>query len=327
MKFDFITIGGATEDITFYTKDGVLVDTNNILKQKLIGFEYGAKLKVDKAHSTFGGGAANAAVNLAYLDFGVATIVAIGEDSRGAAIVENFKKNKVDTSLVQIEKKIETGFSFLIEGQGSEHVVFSNRAANSQLKITNAQLQNINQAKWVYMTSLSGKWTQVLDAVFKSRAKIAWNPGHIQLDAGYNKIFKYLTKTSVLSLNKDEAIELVHSSNKYKTKDKKYFNNTKNLLTAIKEWGVGLVLITSGIKGADAYDGIKFYHQEIIKEKKRVDTTGCGDAYGSSFVAGLEMFNGDIQKSMWLGAKVSSSVISYQGAQNGFFTRAQVLKK
>jgi len=41
MKYDIITIGGATEDITFYTKEGVLIDNKkDVLRQKLLAFEY-----------------------------------------------------------------------------------------------------------------------------------------------------------------------------------------------------------------------------------------------------------------------------------------------
>ena len=53
MKNDFITIGGATEDITFYTTEGVVIDNSkDLLRQKLLAFEYGAKIKIDAAYST-----------------------------------------------------------------------------------------------------------------------------------------------------------------------------------------------------------------------------------------------------------------------------------
>ena len=49
MKYDIITIGGATEDITFYTSEGVLINNKkDLTNQKLLAFEYGAKVKIDK---------------------------------------------------------------------------------------------------------------------------------------------------------------------------------------------------------------------------------------------------------------------------------------
>ena len=319
MKYDIITIGGATEDIIFYTIEGVLIDNKkDILRQKLLAFEYGAKIKIDKAHSSFGGGAANTAVSFSRLGFNAACIIAVGNDNRGKRILANLKKQRVDVKMAQTIKNKETGFSFLLVGPNNEHIVFSNRAANNQLRIKNYELRILKKTKWIYLTSLSGKWQEVLKEIFSvKKAKIAWNPGHVQLKAGTKKIGKFLKNTSVLFVNKDEAIELVKFDAKYKNKNNKYLNNIKNLLKLLKAMRPEIVVITSGKNGADAYDGENFYHQDILKEKKRVDTTGVGDAFSSSFIAGLELYNGDIQPAMKLGAKNTASVIGQQGAQNG----------
>ena len=319
MKYDIIAIGGATEDITFFTREGILVDNKqDILRQKLLAFEYGAKMKIDKSYSAFGGGAANAAVNLAGLGFRVAGLVAVGDDERGKRVLANLKKRKVDTRLAQKVRGVETGFSFILINP--EKIVFSNRAANSELGIRNKELRSLKNTKWVFITSLSGKWEEALIKVFSVKGlKIAWNPGHVQLDSGVKKLKKFIAKTSVFFVNKDEAIELAVSAGCKKT-DRDILNNPKELLKIIKSWGANLVVITSGNNGADAYDGENFYHQEIVKEVRRVDTTGIGDAFNSSFLAGLEIYKGDIQKSLGLGAKNSSSVIAKQGAQNGLLT-------
>ncbi len=326
MKYDVITIGGATEDITFYTCEGVLIDNKkDVLRQRLLAFEYGAKIQVDKAYSTFGGGATNAAVCLSRLGLNVASLVAIGDDGRGELIERNLKKYGVDISLAQKVKGIESGFSFLLVGQSNEHIVFSNRAANTKLQITEEDLENLKYANWIYITSLSGKWRDVLKNIFLVQGiKIAWNPGHIQLHLGVRAISKYFEKTKVLIVNKDEATELVLSDEQYKNKNLKFLNNIKNLLTIIKGWGPEIVVITNGKYGADAYDGRKFYHQDILQEKKREDTTGVGDAFGSTFIAGLELYNGNIKKAMQLSVKNTASVIGQQGAQNGLLTKKDI---
>ncbi|MFH1744814.1 MAG: PfkB family carbohydrate kinase [bacterium] len=328
MKYDFITVGGATEDISLYTSEGILIDNKkDILRQKLFAFEYGAKLKVDKSFSTFGGGAANAAVSLARLGYSPAALVAIGEDGRGESIIKNFKKNKVAVNLIEKIKEKETGFSCLIVGQGNEHVVFSNRAANSFLCIGKKESTELKKAKWIYMTSLSGNWEEILRKVFAVKGpRVSWNPGHIQLHLGYPALQKYLKKTEMLTVNKDEATELVLSHPDYKNKGDKFLNNSKNLLEIIKSWGPKIVVITNGKYGADAYDGQKFYHQKILKEKRRINTTGVGDAFGSTFTAGLELFKGDIQKAMELGVRNTASVVAHMGAQTGLLTKKQIFK-
>lgn len=329
MKYDFITIGGATEDITFYTKEGILVDNKqDVLRQRLLAFEYGAKLQIDKAFSTFGGGATNAAVGLSRLGFKVAAKVAIGEDFRGQGILANLKKNGVDTKLVQKIEEVETGFSFFLVWKDSEHICFSNRAANQKLKITQTDFKDLHNTKWMYMTSLSGNWREVLNQVFKVKGNnIAWNPGHIQLHLGYKAIGQYFKFVDMLIVNKDEAIELVVSDKKFRNKSNRFLNDIKNLLSIIKNWGVRIAVVTNGKYGAEAYDGHKFYHQAIMKEKHHINTTGVGDAFGSTFTAGLEIFNGDIQKAMRLGVTNTSSVVEHMGAQGGLLTKNEIFKK
>ncbi len=328
MKYDVVTIGGATEDITFSTTEGVLINNKkDILRQKLLAFEYGAKIKIDSSYSSFGGGAANAAVCFSRLGFKVASLVALGKDSRSQRVIKNLQNQRVNTSLVQKVSGAETGYSFLLVGPSNEHIVFSNRAANNELRITNYELRNLKQTKWIYLTSLSGSWQKNLDKIFSVKTvNIAWNPGHRQILTGIKIIGQYLAKTTVLIVNKDEAIELVLSIKGYKNKKSKYFRNSRNLLLALKSIGIKIIVITNGKNGADVYDGQTIYHQGVIKERKRVNTTGVGDAFGSSFIAGLELFNGNIKKAMYLGALNTSSVVSHSGAQNGLLTKRDIIK-
>ena len=322
MKYDIITIGGAVEDITFYTDEGIIIDNKkDILRQKLFAFEYGAKIKIKSAHSTFGGGAANVAIAAKRLGFESACFCAVGKDERGSEIIENLKKHKVDTRFVQKINEQMSGFSFLLVGPGNEHVIFSNRAANQKLSVSKESLKEVD-CEYAYMTSLSGNWKKTAQAVISQykRFKIAWNPGAAQLREAAGFFRKYLRYIEVFDLNEDEAVELVALDKKVMADYKEsavFLSNIKNLLKVIKSYGPRVVIITRGRKGADCYDGREFYHIDIKNETKRVDTTGVGDAFGSAFVCGLMLYKGDIKKAMELGIKNSASVIAKQGAQNG----------
>lgn len=326
MKFNIITLGGATVDITLHTDEGILIDNReDILRQKLLAFEYGAKVKINKSSSSFGGGAANAAVASSLLGLKSAAIVAIGDDERGKSILENFKKKKVFSGYVKKYDSDMSGLSFLLVGQNNEHIVFSARGSNSALKLEAKDLKNLKNTEWIYLTSLSGKWEEVLNKVFTLKGvKFAWNPGHIQLSAGYKKLGKHIKKTKVLIVNKDEAIELAISSPEYKGKEPEYFNEIQNLLRIIKKMGSEIVVVTNGQYGAHAYDGKEYYYQPVIKEKKRVDTTGVGDVFGSTFISGMIMYKGDIKKSLLLSARNTASAIGHMGAQNGLITKKDI---
>ena len=323
MKYDYIAIGGATEDITFYTREGVLIDNkDNLLSQKLFAFEYGAKIKIDRSYTSFGGGAANAAVCFSRLGFKSACLASIGQDLRGQLILKNFTSQGVDISLMQKTKKAETGFSFLLVGPDNEHICFSNRAANNELQITNRELPIMNNAAWIYLTSLSGGWAESLNKIFSVKnAKIAWNPGHRQIISGLKALGKFLRRTGCLIVNMDEAVEIVMSDKKYKNLGPKFLNNIKNLLSALSSYGPEIAVITKGADGAEARANGKNYSQPIIKEQRRVDTTGVGDAFGSSFIAGLKLYDQDIKKALHLAARNSAAEISQQGAQNGLMMK------
>lgn len=328
MKYDFITIGGSTEDITFFTQEGVLMDNkDDILRQKLLCFEYGAKINIEKSLTNFGGGANNAAACLSALGFKVACLTAVGCKHIAQNIIDNMKKHGVHTELVQHIKKATSGLSFILVCQNEERIIFSSRGANSYLSITDKILNKIKNTKWIYIASLSGKWKTDLDKIFSLKnINFVWNPGHYQLKNGYSHIKNFLKKTDVLILNKDEALELVVSNHIYLKQTNLFLNNIVNLLKILHSWGPRIVVITNGIEGAKAFDGKNIYEQKIYKPKKIVDKTGVGDAFGSSFVAGLELFKGNIKKALDLGARNSASKITKQGAQNGLLNKKSIKK-
>jgi sugar/nucleoside kinase (ribokinase family) len=325
-KFDFVTIGGATEDITFNTEEGLVVKNGkNVTKQRLLAFEYGSKLKTDKAYSTFGGGAANAAVSLSSLGFKTSAILPIGNDIRGEKIVNNLKSNKVNVDLIEKRSDKESSFAFLVKGKDGEHVAFVYNGVKKDFKIPDKSFKRIKGAKWIYVTSLAQGWRANLNKIFSAgENRIFWNPGYTQIKAGLPKLKKYLQQIEILGVNKSEAIELAASDPKYKNKPKNYLNNTRNLLKILKEGGPGMVVITQGEEGSQAYDGEKIYSQPVKKVKKAADTTGVGDAFHSGMVAGLEIYKGDIQKAMELGMKNSASVVGKRGAQNGLLRRKDI---
>ncbi len=328
MKYDFITIGGATEDIVFYTDEGYLIkNTKDSLSDKLLAFRHGSKIKVDKSSSFFGGGAANSSVNFSRLGFKTAVVTAIGDGYRGKEILANLKKQKINLGMVKKIKNTNSSFSvFAIDKQG-EYIAFVDRGAKAKLALSDKDLKEFKKAKWIYITSLAGEWKKSLNKIFENKDyKIAWNPGKTQINAGFSKTKKFLKQTDILLLNKLEAIKFIQGVKEYKNKNKKFLDNIKNLLVALKSFGPNMVMVTNGSKGAHLFDGNNFFHQKSVVIKTPKDTTGVGDCFNSTFVAGLELFN-DYKKAMYLAAKNAESVISKQGAQNGLLTKKELLNK
>lgn len=324
-KFDFITIGGATEDIVFYTNEGVLIkNKSDLLRQELLAFEQGAKIKIQKSSSFFGGGASNVAVNLSGLGFKTAIIANIGDGNRGKRILDNLKNHGVNTSLISIDKKYDSGFSFILNN-GKDRIIFTYRGSNDRLELKNASL--LSKSENIYISSLSDSWFKILEIIFSKNKNVYWNPGLREISFGLDKIAKFLSKTKILMLNKDEALELVKKTKKFSQLSNSYLNNVNNLLKIIKKYGSENVLITNGLYGSYFYDGQEIYHQKVRSKKKAVDTTGVGDAFNSTFCAFFIKTKGDYKRSLILANKNASSLVSCYGAQNGLLNLKKLIKK
>lgn len=319
------TVGGATRDIMFYTDDMILLDNKqDLLRQKLIAFEYGAKIYSQNVHMTFGGGGMNAAANFASLGLKTQTILSLGDDLVGREIVLELKKRNISSRLVQMHKKMITGTSFIANvGNFNEHVIFAYRGANAKMDLSKSVTKKIN-TPWLYLTSLSGNFKAGLEGLFNhcinKKINIAWNPGKNQLAMGLGGLKKYMAHTTVFDVNRDEALELLVSVNGDKVK-----NNINQILKQLHTYGQKYTVVTDGSKGAYVYDGKKVYFKAALK-RKGINTTGAGDSFGSSFVAGLIKYDGNIDKSLKLAILNSNSVIMKIGAQMGMLT-AKDLKK
>jgi sugar/nucleoside kinase (ribokinase family) len=324
VKNTVTTIGGATRDIMFYTDDMILLDNKqDLLRQKLIAFEYGAKIYSEEVYMTFGGGGMNAAANFGALGIRTQAILSIGDDLVGREIVLELKKKKISSKLVQMQKGINTGTSFIANvGKFNEHVIFAYRGANAKMDLTKKTTKKIN-TPWLYMTSLSGSFKPGLKGLFNhciNKIKVAWNPGKNQLAMGLKGLKSYMANTTVFDVNRDEALELLVS-----VKGDKVKNNINQILKQLHSYGQELTVVTDGAKGAYVYDGKKIYFKAALK-RRGINTTGAGDSFGSSFVAGLIKYKGDIEKSLKLGILNSNSVIMKIGAQEGLLGKADLKK-
>lgn len=311
-QFDVVTVGGATRDIMFYSGEGEIISTANLTKQKLLAFEYGAKILADQIHFTFGGGAANTATTFANLKLKTAAVVRVGDDDNGKEAIKNMKNRGVNVDLIKIDRQKQTGFSMIltVNNKEKEHVAFLHRGANDSLSASDILMSKF-ETKWFYVSSLpEACWEKVMAKLLKQKRPIAWNPGSRQL-AGVKKIKKYLPKINLLIINKDEALEF------------RKLKNIKSLIKYIHNLGPKLVVITDGDKGAYVYDGKKYYFMKAKSGKKPVDTIGVGDAFAAGFTSAL-VYGKNIKDALTWGINNSASTVTKIGAQNGLLTKRTI---
>ncbi|MFH1171629.1 MAG: carbohydrate kinase family protein [bacterium] len=324
---DCITLGGATRDTLFFTREGSLVNNSrDPLRQVLVGFEYGAKILASSCLFALGGGGANVAVGAARLGLRAAAFLSVGSDQDGSATIGNLRHENVATFGVTKHPALRTGFTFVVvTGFGKDHVAFLYRGANDALAVRRTDLER-RTTRWIYLSSLGEQaWKRispVLLGVVRNRpVKLAWNPGERQLALGYTKLRPLLKKTDVLLLNKDEATELILSSG---VRLRPALRRLPALLKGVQRFGPQLVVITDGKKGAAVYNGHRGHALPALRSKV-VDTTGAGDAFGAGFIAGLRQLH-DLEPALRLALKNSAAACSVPGAQGGLLRWREVAR-
>ena len=323
------TIGSAVRDVTFITDKGKVIETpENLTEQRLLAFEYGAKIKSEEVYFNFGGGACNSAITFKKLGLSVAVNCRVGKDSDGEAMINNLKKLEIKTNLIQVAENKKTGFALIIvnkskEEKKGERVIFVHKGASDFLEIKE---EDINKTEWIYLTSLTGDYIKNLEkineVVKNNKIKLAWNPGAMQISAGKDGLKNTLENTEILIINKDEAIELVQSDENAKL-DYNEINDVATLSKIIKSWGPKIVVITDGQNGAYLFNSDKNVLYSPATSKESIDTTGAGDSFGSALIGGYILSN-DLETALKFGIVNSGNVVGEYGAQNGVLGKGEI---
>src|SRR6056297_74757 len=215
-KYNIITIGGAVQDIIFYTEEGTVLENpeNDPLIKDYICFEAGAKIYIKDVSFFTGGGALNTGAGFSKLGIKTGAITRIGDDQNGKKLLQVMEKRGISDQFVQKDKDHATGFSFIPSLVSDKvHSIFTYHGAVDYLEFPKDQKQEI-KTDWFYISSLSSfKWHKIIEEVIdlknKINANIAWNPSNVQIKDDYDKLKGFLKEIKVLILNEDEAKELL----------------------------------------------------------------------------------------------------------------------
>lgn len=320
--FDCITFGGATRDIFFKTSKGFIFPDPEDEEEKLLAFKYGQKIITDNAIFSFGGGAFNTAVSLNKLGLKVSTHINVGRDESAHSIVEKLRDIGVDTCLVKTDPVNHTALSLLVMDK-KDHVAFLHRGANNYLKFPQQEI--LKRTKWFFITSLTGHSARMLPELIEfadlNNIKVAINPGGSQLKGDCGNLRGMLDKIELIILNHEEAETLACSEDNCEV-----ITDTRLLLNKIQKMGPKKVIVTEGEDGSYYYDGNTINFEPASKVKLVKDTTGAGDAFGSTFLAGI-IKGLSVQKSQKMAAINAANVTEFTGAQDGLLTEKEIESK
>lgn len=301
-NYDVITIGSATRNVYLL---GISYDKHRDSHFKTgtgICFPWGSKVNVPEIFYATGGAGTNTAVTFARYGLTAAAVVRIGKDIRGDELINELKKERVGVSLVQIDPKHQTAYSIILLTKEGERTILAYRGAGESLNSKSVPWGSI-RTKWVYLDSLHKNLGLLKGAIFlkqKTGAKIAWNPGGADLDFGLKKLKPMLKHVDIFIANQEEISGLFGLP----------YSQPEKIFKKYDELVGGIAVLTMGPKGVMVSDGKSFWQAGVFKERKIVDRTGAGDAFGSGFVASY-MKKGDIEYAIrYASANATSKVES-----------------
>jgi sugar/nucleoside kinase (ribokinase family) len=309
--FDVITIGSAVYD--GFIEAGLLkIDDKTTASGKALKLPLGAKLSGQRISFEIGGNAVNAAVTFSRQGYRTGICARIGNDILGKEIKNRLSREKIKLDFIESDLKSETSFSTIFLSSGERTIINFPGAGN------NLSLQNIwrdkPKAKWFYV-SLPGEsyrfLPRIISFVKKQKIKIALNPTAYHIKQARQTILDNLRNIDFLVLNETETSMLTGIN--FKEENKAFRKLDKAM--------PGILAVTYGQSGAIISDGRFLYKTGIFKNKKVIDRTGAGDAFGSGFVAGL--IKGDIKEAIRLGLANAASVVEKIGANKGALTRRE----
>ncbi|HMQ02084.1 MAG TPA: carbohydrate kinase family protein [Candidatus Doudnabacteria bacterium] len=307
-KFDIIAIGDPTIDTFLFVEDVEVKKINGQLKAII---NWGDKLPVHKFARTVAGNAANAAVGSSRLGLKTAFYTVLAHDTGGREIVHKMRKEKVATDYIVIDEDHPTNASTVLSHEG-ERTIFVYHEHRKY------KLPKLAKADWIYLTSMGVGFERIYKDLAKyldkTGAKLAFNPGTFQLRKGpkFNKLI--LERTTVLSINKEEAQSWVGNTEDFEVLSKK-----------LQAMGPETVVITDGRKGAYSF-GPEGYYYITEFPGPRIEATGAGDGFTTAYVGALALGLSHKEAMRWAPVN-AGSVVKLIGPQAGLLTKKQILSK
>jgi len=258
------------------------------------------------SHKILGGGpAGNSTAGAATLGLSAAFIGTVGDDADGKMIVDTFREQKVDTSMIKVRKGAMSAIAYLwIEEKTGNRSCAWGREGLDELtaeEITPEIAEVIRNAKVLHLDGHN-----VGGAI--AAAKIAKEAGvTIMYDAGTMRDGReeLLALADLVICSGEFAVSVAAGKDKLITDGYTEEQVEAAVRQIYAKYRPKVCGATMGIRGSMCFDGDKLVKCPAFKVEKVVDTTGCGDLFHTGFaVRYLETH--DLLECQRFGAAVSA---------------------
>jgi ribokinase len=259
---------------------------------------------------TCGGSAANTMVALARLGCKVGFIGKVASDAGGRKLLQDFRKEGVDTRGVTVATTGNSGKVMGFVGKRGERALYIDPGVNDAIELAEIDSEYASSTKFLHLTSFVGKQSfetqKKIVGKLPEKVKVSFDPGALYARIGFAELKPIIDKTSVMMPNAGE-LTLLTGKTDYKA-------GARSLI----DEGVEVLAVKLGSKGCYVTDKEESSLVEPFKVKV-VDTTGAGDAFNAGFIYGL-LSRKNIKEAGKIGNFVASRSITTIGARAGLPT-------
>ena len=268
-----------------------------------------------------GGSAANTIYALARLGVATGFIGAVGDDEEGRMLIADLEGQGVDTSHIAIKPGVPTGTIFGLVDKKGHRTLYALPGANARLTPEDIDLDYINQASFLHLSSFVGEEQLRLERSLlerlSPRVKVSFAPGQLFTSRGLGALAPIIRRSHILFLNRVEIEELAGGD--FRTATQRLGQNM----------GCSLVVVTLGGKGGKVCHIGEGRNEHLLEAAVQpeaiVDSTGAGDAFAAGVLFGL--LNGEkIITAARLGELMAARCLGEMGARSGLPTREELLR-
>jgi sugar/nucleoside kinase (ribokinase family) len=313
MKFDVVTFGSATWDISLDLPSAKIKKETDLIVDEGLLLNIGSKINIDNINTNFGVGGINTATTFTNLGFKTAYCGAVGDDIGGREIVNYLKSKKINSSFLKVIPKKKTNTSIVLKIPQKDRTILVYRGASDCLSKNDISWDELS-AKWFYLAPLSGRLSMLTEDILayakKKGIKTAINLGNGQLSFSKKKLKFILEIADVVLVNLEEASILTQLN----------YNDEEGIIDKIIKSRIKTTVITKGADGVVVIANNRVFRASMTKIKP-VDNTGAGDAFGSGFISSLVGNENDIESAMKVGMFNAKSCLSEPGSTNGLLSK------
>lgn len=274
----------------------------------------GREIIAESFSMALGSSTAICASGMARLGLGTGFIGKIGRDKFGDFVIEEIKKNGIDTNMIIVDENIKTGITISLS-MAKDRALVTYLGSIEVLALEDIDMELIKNTRHIHIGSyyLQNRLRPGIPELFASAKE---NGVSTSLDAGWDDtqqwngdIFKALKFTDIFMPNESEALNITKK------------DNVRDAVEALSKHSK-IVVVKCGPKGAVGKWGDQVVEQETF-DLEPVDTTGAGDSFNAGFIYGF--LNGyGLEKCMAYGNACGSISITRIGGASSCATLSEI---